>query len=255
MVRQIIFASVVVLLPAGAFAQGRGAMAPMAAHGFAVAPRAVSAPHVAVPSAAVGTHVVRTGVPHRNTVPVGRTTRRIGVRNGFNNGFNRRGACANTAPGLGFDEAHQIAVCGPNAGFRGNGFGYGGGYYFPFYEGGFDMPGTAADDTYAADNSQDVTDTDVREMPRRYRAYQAAPAPAPVVSTDEPAYENNDQYVFVRRDGTLFFAVAYSWEKGTLRYITSQGLRQTVTKDALDLDATRQFNEQRGLSFQLPVLG
>jgi hypothetical protein len=63
----------------------------------------------------------------------------------------------------------------------------------------------------------------------------------------------NDEFVFVRRDGSVFFAVAYSWEKGTLRYVTSQGLRHTVTQDALDLDATRQFNEQRGLNFRLPV--
>jgi hypothetical protein len=51
----------------------------------------------------------------------------------------------------------------------------------------------------------------------------------------------------------VFFAVAYAWEQGTLRYITSQGLRRTVTQDALDLDATRQFNEQRGLNFRLPA--
>jgi len=51
----------------------------------------------------------------------------------------------------------------------------------------------------------------------------------------------------------VFFAVAYAWEKGTLRYITSQGLRRTVTQDTLDLDATRQFNEQRGLNFHSPV--
>jgi hypothetical protein len=30
-------------------------------------------------------------------------------------------------------------------------------------------------------------------------------------------------------------------------------LRQIVTQDALDLDATRQFNEQRGLNFRLPA--
>jgi hypothetical protein len=227
----------------------------MATHAMAIAPRAVAAPHVvAAPGSAMsGARVgVRTGVPHRSTAPIVRTTRRIGVRNGFNNGSGRKAACANTAPGLGFDEAHLIAVCGPGAGFRGNGFASG--YYFPFYDGGFYMPGTAAaDDAYAAaDNSEDVGDTDVRESARRYRAPQAQPAA--VVSTDVPTYENNEQYVFVRRDGTLFFAVAYSWEKGTLRYITSQGSRQTVKQDALDLDATRQFNEQRGLNFQLPVL-
>ena len=77
----------------------------------------------------------------------------------------------------------------------------------------------------------------------------------PMVSakTASSAPLDNEEFVFVRRDGTLFFAVAYSWEKGTLHYITSQGLPRTITEDTLDLDATRQFNEQRGLSFRLPA--
>jgi hypothetical protein len=77
------------------------------------------------------------------------------------------------------------------------------------------------------------------------QSYAPAPQPAPE--------READQYVFVRRDGTLFFAVAYAWENGTLRYITSEGLRHTVTADKLDLDATQQFNEQRGLIFRLPA--
>jgi hypothetical protein len=76
---------------------------------------------------------------------------------------------------------------------------------------------------------------------------------ASAAETASPAASDNDEFVFVRRDGTVFFAVAYAWEKGTLRYITSQGLRRTVTQDALDLDATRQFNEQRGLNFHSPA--
>ena len=60
------------------------------------------------------------------------------------------------------------------------------------------------------------------------------------------------QYVFVQRDGSLLFAVAYSWEKGMLRYITPEGLRRSVGPDKLDLDATEQFNEQRGLVFRSP---
>jgi hypothetical protein len=75
----------------------------------------------------------------------------------------------------------------------------------------------------------------------------------PASEADSAAPADNEQYVFVRRDGTVFFAVAYGWEQGTLRYITSQGLRRSVTQDALDLDATRQFNEQRGLNFRLPA--
>jgi hypothetical protein len=76
---------------------------------------------------------------------------------------------------------------------------------------------------------------------------------APPVEGASSAPPDDEQFVFVRRDGTVFFAVAYSWEKGTLRYITSQGLRRIVTQDALDLDATREFNEQRGLNFRLPA--
>jgi hypothetical protein len=54
----------------------------------------------------------------------------------------------------------------------------------------------------------------------------------------------------VRRDGTVFFAVAYAWENGTLRYVTSEGLRRSVAHETLDLSATQQFNEQRGLNFR-----
>ncbi|SRR6266550_7926403 len=77
----------------------------------------------------------------------------------------------------------------------------------------------------------------------------------PMVSakTASSAPLDNEEFVFVRRDGTAFFAVANSWEKGTLHYISSQGLPRTITEDTLDLDATRQFNEQRGLSFRLPA--
>jgi hypothetical protein len=71
-------------------------------------------------------------------------------------------------------------------------------------------------------------------------------APAPQHETEE--------YVFVRRNGTVFFAVAYSWDSGgTLRYVTREGLRHIISADALDLGATQQFNEQRGLNFHLPA--
>jgi hypothetical protein len=86
-----------------------------------------------------------------------------------------------------------------------------------------------------------------------YRDRPAAPshdyAPAPQTASEREA----EQYVFVRRDGTVFFASAYAWENGTLRYITTEGLRHTVTADKLDLNATQQFNEQRGLTFRSPV--
>jgi len=70
-----------------------------------------------------------------------------------------------------------------------------------------------------------------------------------IVSPQSPS----QAYVFVRRDGTVFFAVAYSWESGNLCYVTQEGMRRSVARDALDLNATQQFNEQRGLTFQIPV--
>jgi hypothetical protein len=126
--------------------------------------------------------------------------------------------------------------------------------FFPFFDGGFILPGAAAavEDNSSAEAAQpEILDSENRDRGRRYRVSE--PETAPPVGPDRAEPADNDEFVFVRRDGTVFFAVAYSWEKGTLRYITSQGLRRTVTQDALDLDATRQFNEQRGLNFRLPA--
>jgi predicted secreted protein len=127
-------------------------------------------------------------------------------------------------------------------------------FFFPILDGGFPVPGSpvTAEDGSAAEASQpEATDAEVRETGRRYRAPQ--PVTGPSAETASSAASDNEEFVFVRRDGTVFFAVAYAWEKGTLRYITSQGLRRTVTQDALDLEATRQFNEQRGLNFHSPA--
>ena len=38
-----------------------------------------------------------------------------------------------------------------------------------------------------------------------------------------------------------------------LRYVTRDGIRRSVSRDSLDIDATQQFNEQRGLSFRVPA--
>jgi hypothetical protein len=51
----------------------------------------------------------------------------------------------------------------------------------------------------------------------------------------------------------VFFAVAYSWVNGNLQYITQEGLRKIAPLTTLDLDATSQFNEQRGVPFRSPA--
>jgi hypothetical protein len=131
-------------------------------------------------------------------------------------------------------------------------------FFFPVFDGGFFLPGTAAaveEDSAAEGRQAEFAAAEAKETRRRYGVPQpvtaATPAPAAEMASSAPT--DNEEFVFVRRDGTVFFAVAYAWEKGTLRYITGQGLRHTVTQDALDLEATRQFNEQRGLNFRLPA--
>ena len=256
MIRQIILAGFVVVLPAGVQAQGRGALPPVS-HAVAAAPRAVmQAPHLATAQAISGTRaVVRDGaVRPRKAAPAVRsarppftTPRRIDDED-----ISLRSNCS-SAPGLGFDAVHQAATCGSGViGLRRGGLQPP--FFFPFFDGGFIVPSSpvAVEEVSGAETAQpEVTVADATETRQRYRAPQPATAPTAETGSSEPT--DNEQFIFVRRDGTVFFAVAYAWEKGTLRYITSQGLRHTVTQDALDLDATRQFNEQRGLNFRLPA--
>src|SRR6266849_5679388 len=260
MVRQIILTGVAIFLPVGVQAQGRGMM-PSASHAIAVAPRGVmQAPHAgtmqAMPAARV---VVRGGGVRPKTVtPMARGTQRVVTprRRFENEDMNRRSDC-NSAPGFGFDAVHQAAVCG-SSGVDSRRSRLQVPLFFPFFDGGFFLPGSSAavEDSSAAEASQqDAAEAESRERSRRYRAslQAAAPAPAPAIETASPAPPSNDEFVFVLRDGTLFFAVAYAWENGTLRYVTSEGLRRTVKQDALDMGATQQFNEQRGVIFRSPA--
>ncbi len=151
-------------------------------------------------------------------------------------------------PGLGFDYPHYFATH-PNAGR----FHHGSGFVIPFIDGGFYMPvpmyaeesspAQQADESAAEEQPQPAEEPPARENDtntrRRARA-EAAPAP-------------QSEYVFVRRDGTLIFAVGYSWINDRLQYITEEGLRRTAPLNTLDLDATQQFNEQRGVPIQLPA--
>jgi len=253
MVRQIILAGLVAILPAGVEAQGRGMAAPVFRSG-AAAPRVVAQAPGAIMAAPGARVVVRGGVPRPHVAtPVPRNTRRATTQSRHSeNEFGRRADCS-SAPGFGFDAVHQAATCGSigvGSRFRAQQVPL----FFPFFDGGFILPGAAAavEDNSSAETAQpEILDSENRDSGRRYRVSEPETAPPAGPARAEPA--DNDEFVFVRRDGTVFFAVAYSWEKGTLRYITNQGLRRTVTQDALDLDATRQFNEQRGLNFRLPA--
>jgi hypothetical protein len=127
--------------------------------------------------------------------------------------------------------------------------------FFPLIDGGFFLPsspGVVEGAGAPEEPGDENTETEVAERPRRARVMQAAPAPPPIEEASA-APRPTEEFVFVRRDGTVFFAMAYAWENGVLRYVTSEGLRRSVTRETLDLNATQQFNEQRGLNFRLPA--
>jgi hypothetical protein len=163
-------------------------------------------------------------------------------------------------PGLGFDAVHVAATRGNRSGRGGrdgrerrNEFGVlfpffdGGGYYVPTGPG---IVGDSQGDGQGVDDAEDLgPGPDDRTLERVPRAgsVNRPPVEQPGPQIDVP------EYVFVRRDGTVFFAVAYSWEQGSLRYISSEGTRRSVSRDTLDLKATQQFNEERGLTFHSPA--
>ena len=158
----------------------------------------------------------------------------------------------NGIPGLGFDYPHYAATH-PNAGRHhlrdGTVFPFiGGGIYIPsfgYVEGSAPPEGTA--EAQPAE-TQDATAENVEPPPVEQ------PVVAPQIRTRSngnppPASE----YIFVRRDGTVFFAVAYSWVNGNLQYVTQDGFRKLVSTTSLDMDATMKFNEQRGVLFHSPA--
>jgi hypothetical protein len=156
----------------------------------------------------------------------------------------------NPVPGLGFDYPHFFATH-PNA--RHHRFRNDSGFVIPFFDGGFYLPVPMYADQGAPAAQADVSET----------ANQPEPADqTPARDTDnnvrsrmrsEPLPPEQTEYVFVRQDGSLIFAVAYSLINDHLQYVTSEGLRRTIPLNTLDINATQQFNEQRGVSIRLPA--
>ncbi|HMD38275.1 MAG TPA: hypothetical protein VKH15_03275 [Candidatus Acidoferrum sp.] len=249
------------VLPAIGQAQGRGG-GMMGAHAAFSAPAPHAVAHSA-PSAAThatsashaytGSHYVRT----RSGAVVARAPRTTAapVRS---TGPTRRILSQDIAvPGLGFDYTHFAGTHPGNSNRNRNGQFVGA--YFPFFGGGYYTPlfPDDADEAPAAEGQQaDNGEPDTGQYPGRSRyddSQQNYPAQTYEPAPESRAQRESEEYVFVRRDGTVFFAVAYAWENSTLRYVTNEGVRHLLTSDKLDLDATKQFNEQRGLDFRTPV--
>jgi hypothetical protein len=249
---------------------GAGASGAMHGSAMAVAPAPRAAGHVtsspgshlAIPRSANGQIMPRRASTIRGTGRLNGSAsaraRQLRSRGGVGTDFSND----SNVPGLGFDAVHVAATRGNRSGGRRDGQGRGSefGVLFPFFGGGGYYVPTGSDLIGDAQGDGQVIDDAEDQGPGPDdHAYDRADRPARMGNVNRPPVEqpgpqvNAPEYVFVRRDGTVFFAVAYSWENGSLRYISSEGMRRSVSRDTLDLNATQQFNEQRGMTFRSPA--
>lgn len=90
------------------------------------------------------------------------------------------------------------------------------------------------------------------------RDYSNAQLPAPAaVQQPAPASDNTGaepvMFLIAMKDSTIYPAVAYWVEKDTINYITPQGVKNTASLDAVDLDFSKKLNKDRKIDFGLPA--
>ena len=242
----------------GAAHSGGGAPAPQAAAHAAGPIHAGGASRTSVRVAPVsGSHVSGSAT---NSAAIG--VRRVGVGTGVApRRFNVASGLAHLplfpdtnfadSPGLGFDFSHFAAINNANNNGRArdrfnNGVPFGFGGFLLSSPEVIVVEGQPGDAPQGAAEENIASRAENGEGDRENLQDQFLPSSTGPVAPVRDAAE----YVFVRRDGSLLFAVAYSWDNNTLRYVTRDGFRRSIAREALDIDATQQFNEQRGLDFR-----
>jgi hypothetical protein len=78
-------------------------------------------------------------------------------------------------------------------------------------------------------------------------------APAAVASEPAPPLPDVGQFTLVLQNGARIQAVAFTFMKDRVVYITADGSRRTLAASDLDSDATKRVNEERGTPLQLPL--
>jgi hypothetical protein len=83
-------------------------------------------------------------------------------------------------------------------------------------------------------------------------AYPNVPLPDQSQSAASPDTSQQVLFFIAMKDHTISPAVAYWVDGDTLNYITNQGVRNRVSLDLVDVDFSKQLNQQRGVDFALP---
>ena len=133
------------------------------------------------------------------------------------------------------------------------------GVVLPFYGGGMYIPipyyvDTSAQEQPAPEGQEEASNQQPDNGADQQPVDQQPAAAAPYRNPSNNINESLAQFVFVQRDGTKFYAVAYSFLNDKLHYVTKEGVRHSVAIDSLDFDATQKFNEELGNTINLPSL-
>lgn len=131
---------------------------------------------------------------------------------------------------------------------------YGATYYVPvpYY-----VDTTAADQEQVQEEDQDQATNNEQQNADNVNNDELLQQPSDSAEEDQPDHTSTDslsEFVFIQRDGSKFYAVAYSFWKDKLQYVTVDGVRHTLGVDSLDFDATQKINEQLGNTINLPSL-
>lgn len=254
-----------VLVPLG-FALAVSASAQQHFAAPAAAPAVVAHPVAAAPVGAVHAapaHAAQSGHPVAHAPVAGvrpvTTARKRPVSASISQSH-----ASNLALGTGVNAAHGVPL--PS---KCNHFGYplqglngcasGNGVVLPFFGGAMYIPipyyADAGAPEQAGPEGQEQAANQPENGPEQQPAEQEpAAAAVPYRAPSNTINESLAQFVFVQRDGTKFYAVAYSFLNDRLQYVTKEGIRHSVAVDSLDIEATQKTNEQLGNTINLPNL-
>lgn len=134
------------------------------------------------------------------------------------------------------------------------------GVVLPFFGGSVYVPipyyadaGVPPDQEGPQEEASNLPPADSNPQDGDQNASGGGPAPSRYRSNSSDFIKSLSEFVFVERDGTKIYAVAYSFLNDKLQYVTKEGVRRTVALDSLDLDATQKQNEDLGNTINLPT--
>jgi hypothetical protein len=82
---------------------------------------------------------------------------------------------------------------------------------------------------------------------RMYQAPSSVPYPEPARDDSRPTI-----FLIAFKDGSIYPAVAYWVESGTLHYVTQMGSHNRASLDLIDRAFSEQLNRERNIDFKLP---